>query len=159
MKNRKVHILMLIVVLSGITAFSNAQSIVGSWKKTDEVLTEKNGKTSNTFKMIAKRMPCYANIVYIFSAGGKMDERAKDCAAFLQKEVMVGLKNSRWSMTGNKLIMEMSSTAYPVSRAEYKVEFVGSNKMIWTFDYAQNKEFEKITKAEQMKTTYERSMD
>ena len=142
------------MILSGVAAIANAQSIVGSWKKTDEVLTKENGRTSNSFNMLVKNMPCFANIVYIFSAGGKMDEQAKDCAPFLQKQVASQIKNSRWAMSGKKLIMDVADKSSPVQHAEYEVEFIGQNEMIWTFVYADNPGVPNITKAKQMKTTY-----
>lgn len=150
---------MLTLILSGATVFSSAQSVVGSWKKTGEMLIAGNGKTSDAFKMLVKHMPCYANVVYIFSADGKMDEHAKDCAAYLQKQIANQMKNSRWKMAGDRLIMDVSDKSAPVLHGEYKVEFAGPNKMVWTFDYSENPNVPNIAKVKQMKTTYERTTE
>jgi hypothetical protein len=157
MKNKKTHhILLLALVFVSTVAFANAQGVVGSWKKKDEVLTKENGKTSNTFKMMIKNMPCFANIVYTFSAGGKMSEQAKDCAIPLQKQITGQTEKSRWKMTGDKLIIDVSDATSPVKQAEYQIEFVGKDEMIWTFKYAENPGVPNITKAKQMQTTYVR---
>ncbi len=157
MKNNKTHrIFLLALAFVSIAAFANAQGIVGSWKKKDEVLTKGNGKTSNTFKMMIKNMPCFANIVYTFSAGGKMSEQAKDCAVPLQKQITGQTENSRWKMAGDKLIIDVSDATSPVKHAEYKIEFVGRDEMIWTFNYGENPGVPNFTKAKQMQTTYVR---
>jgi len=157
MKRNTFTRLLLAAALSAFFAASNAQSIVGSWKKTDEILTGANGKTKSTFQTIVKRMPCFADIIYTFSAGGKMAEKAGSCNMVLQKQVDAETKNTHWKMVGNKAILDVSDKTSPVIHAEYIVEFAGPNEMTWTFIYAENPGVPNITKAKQMKTTYKRS--
>jgi hypothetical protein len=158
MKNLKFHISVLTVILSGITLFSHAQGLIGSWKKTDEIVLKKNGKTASTFKMLVKNIPCFADIVYTFSAGGKMSERVKDCE-ILQKRIGSQLENSHWKMTGDKLTIDVFDKTSPVKHAEYQIELVGKDEMIWTFKYSENPGVPNITNAEQMKTTYIRTIE
>jgi len=86
----------------------------------------------------------------------KNDEQAKDCAVALQKQIAAQLRVSRWKMTGNKLIIDVADPTAPAKHAEYQVEFVGSNEMRWTFNYADNPGVPNVTKAKQMQTTYTR---
>jgi len=157
MKRTRFTRLLLIAALLGFSKASNAQSIVGSWKKTDETVTGSNGKTKSTFQMIVKSMPCFADIIYTFSAGGKMNEKAGDCSMVLQNQVDAEAKSTHWKLVGNKVIMDLSDKTSPVIHAEYIVEFAGPNEMTWTFIYAENPGVPNITKAKQMKTTYKRS--
>ncbi|MGZ3750398.1 MAG: hypothetical protein ACXVB0_12795 [Mucilaginibacter sp.] len=155
MKNIKtLRIILLIIVFAAIGRYSNAQDIVGSWKKTDEVLLKANGKTTNTFKMMVKNMPCFASIVYTFSAGGKMTEQAKECSIVLQKQIAGVLPNSRWKISGGKLIIDVSDANSPVKHAMYQIEFVGNSEMVWTFNYSENPTVPNFTKAKQMQTRY-----
>ena len=156
MKNYKIIRIVLLSILFACTAtISSAQSIIGSWKKTDEMLVKENGETKSTYKTMLKNMPCFATIVYSFLAGGKMDETAKDCAAPVQK--LVGdLKNARWKVTGNKLIIDVADKNALVKHAVYQIDFNGHNEMIWTFIYADNPGTPNVTRAKKMQTTYVR---
>jgi len=155
-KINRLYILLLTLAFVSITAFSDAQSVVGSWKKKEDILTKENGKTVSTLKMLVKNMPCFANIIYTFTADGKMSEQAKDCTIALQKQIAGQLKASRWKMAGNKLIIDVADATSPVKHAEYQIEFIGSNEMRWTFNYAENPGVPNITRARQMQTTYTR---
>lgn len=148
--------ILLLLVFSSISALSNGQSIVGSWKKTGERLTKKDGKTTSSFNMIVKAMPCFANIVYTFSAGGKIKEQSADCAPSMMKSIGKELENSNWKLNGDQLTLQAVGAASPVKIAKYKVTFAGSDTMIWTFIYADNPGVPNITKAKQMQTTYKR---
>ena len=106
--------------------------------------------------MLVKSMPCFAGIIYTFSADGKMSEQAKGCSVALQKQITGQLRGARWKMAGNKLIIDATDAASPVKHAEYKVEFIGNNEMKWTFTYAENPGVPNITRAKQMQTTYTR---
>jgi hypothetical protein len=150
------RIILLTVVFVSITAFSNAQSVVGSWKKTNEVMVKENGKTTDAFKLLVKNLPCFASIVYTFSADGKMSEQAKDCSIQLQKQIANQQKNVRWKMKGDRLVLDVSDASSPVKHGEYQIEFVGNNEMIWTFKYSENPGVPNFTKAKQMQTTYVR---
>jgi len=156
MKRTALICVFLITALLGSFEIAKAQSIVGSWKKTDEILTGANGKAKSMFQMIVKRMPCFADIVYTFLANGKMDEKTSGCSPVLQKQVDAEVKNTHWKMAGDKVIMDVSDKASPVINAEYRVEFFGPNEMTWTLIYAENPGVPNITKARQMKTTYKR---
>jgi len=101
--------ILLLLVFSGISALSNAQSVIGSWKKTGETLTKKDGRTVSSFSMIVKEMPCFANIIYTFSANGKINEQSADCAASLMKSVGRGLENSNWKVNGDQLTLQASA--------------------------------------------------
>lgn len=148
--------LALTFLFTAITLFSNAQGIIGSWKKKDEVLTKENGKTKSTFEMLVKNMPCFANIVYTFYSGGKMDEQANGCAVPLQAQIKGTLKNSHWKVAGGKLTIDVADKGALAKHAEYQIEFVGADKMVWTFNYAENPGVPNFTKAKQMRTTYAR---
>ncbi len=156
-KNKSLRILLLTLVFASIAAFVNAQGVVGSWKKKDEMLTKANGKTTNTYNMMIKSMPCFANIIYTFSADGKMDEQATGCAVPLQKQIATSLKNARWKTTGGQLIVDVSDANALVKHAVYRIQFIGKDEMIWTFIYSENPGVSNITKAKQMQTTYVRS--
>ncbi|MGZ3749798.1 MAG: hypothetical protein ACXVJD_01365 [Mucilaginibacter sp.] len=156
-KTKSLRILLITLVFAGIAAFASAQDVVGSWKKKDEVLTKGNGKTTNTFSMMIKSMPCFANIIYTFSADGKMGEQAPGCAVPLQKQIATTLKNAHWKTTGDKLIVDVSEANALVKHAVYRIQFVGKDEMIWTFIYSENPGVSNISKAKQMQTTYVRS--
>jgi hypothetical protein len=157
MKNIKtLRTILLTLVFVSIAAFSNAQSVVGSWKKTNEVMLKENGKTTDGFKLLVKNLPCFANIVYTFSADGKMSEQAKDCTIQLQKQIANQQKSVRWKMKGDKLVLDVSDASSPVKHGEYQIEFVGQDEMIWTFKYSENPGVPNIGKLRQMQTTYVR---
>jgi len=157
MKNHNTFcVLLLTLVLASTATILNAQSILGSWKKTDEVLIKEDGIKKSTYKMMLKNMPCFQTIVYSFLAGGKMDETAKDCAAPVQKLVAGDLTNARWKITGNKLIIDVAGKNALVKHAVYQIDFNSNNEMIWTFIYADNPGVPNATRAKQMQTTYVR---
>jgi hypothetical protein len=143
-------------LLCALAGLSNAQTVAGSWKKTDEVLMKANGKASSTFKMMLRNMPCFGNIVYIFSNDGKMDEQAKGCSVELQKQIAGQLQSASWKMNGGKLLIDVADKAALAKHAEYQVEFIGKDKMIWTFNYADNPGVPNVTRAKQIQTTYVR---
>ena len=155
-KFKSLRILFLTMAFVSIAAFANAQTVVGSWKKKSEVMLKENGKTTDAFKLLVKNLPCFASIVYTFSADGKMSEQAKDCTVQLQKQVADGLKSARWKMKGSKLIIDVSDPNSPVKHGEYQIEFVGKDEMIWTFKYSENPGVPNIGKVRQMQTTYVR---
>src|SRR5258707_14047163 len=115
---------MLLAAVFLVTAtISNAQSVTGSWIKTNEVLVRQGGKTVSTLQMLVKNMPCFADIIYSFAADGKMSENAKNCSPLLQKQIAGSLENARWKFTGNKLFIDSPGGASPVKHAEYRVQF------------------------------------
>lgn len=61
----------LLIIFFFFTFSANAQSIVGSWKRTSAILEYKNSKTFDSQKNMLSALPCSADIQYIFEKSGK----------------------------------------------------------------------------------------
>jgi|GEM_PF-1651186 len=151
-KNLFFSILLLSVLLAGARPAS-AQSVTGSWVKTSEILTHADGKTTNGFEKIIKAMPCIANTVYTFYAGGQLKEDASTCPSPVQKAAAF---RATWKQAGEKITLNIDGCCAPMRHSLFHIRFEGDNEMVWTFVYAENPETPNPTKAREMKTTYHR---
>jgi len=133
-----------------------AQSIAGSWIKTDEVVIHLDGQTVQTFSKMTKLAPCLKTVVYTFSKDGKLTEDASHCKPEFQKIATTSLRGAGWSMNGDKVTLTVADKASPFSRMIFHVRKDGGDKMVWTFIYAENPGIPSLTKAKEMITTYER---
>ncbi|MBN8851562.1 MAG: hypothetical protein BGO55_04605 [Sphingobacteriales bacterium 50-39] len=133
-----------------------AQTITGSWIKTEEVVIHQDGTTAQTFIKMTKLAPCLKTVVYTFSSDGKINEDASHCKPEFQKIASTSLRGAGWSMTGDKVTLTVADKTSPFSRMIFHVKKDGSDKMVWTFVYAENPGIPSLTKAKEMITTYER---
>ena len=139
------RIALALTISMAANAVAHAQPITGSWIKTDEQVTHKNGKIASTFKMLVKSMPCFAEIIYRFSSGGKMSEQS--------------LNGSHWKISGNQLTIDAADDGSPVKHAKYQITFVGDDEMIWVFHYSENPGAPNMTGVTEMRSTYKRRGD
>ena len=147
----------IIAVLLACSAIPcTAQTIAGSWIKTEEALTRQDGTTVQTFQKMTKVTPCLKTVVYTFSSDGKMSEDASHCKPEYQKIATTSLRGAGWSMAGDKVTLTIADKASLFSKMIFHVRKDGGNKMIWTFVYAENPGIPNMTKAKEMMTTYER---
>ena len=109
--------------------------ITGSWKKTSQSIITVDGKKTDSYKQLIKMQPCYANMVFTFSPGGKMSQTADGCSEAIKKMVSSGAAKGRWKVTGNKLTITVTDNSVPP--AVYEISFSG-NTMTWVFNYADN---------------------
>lgn len=143
-------------LLIGTTITCTAQSIAGSWIKTDEVLIHVDGQTVQAFSKLTKLAPCLKTVVYTFSKDGKLTEDASHCKPEFQKIATTSLRGAGWSMSGDKVTLTVADKTLPYSRMIFHVRKDGSDKMVWTFVYAENPGIPGLNKAKEMITTYER---
>jgi len=133
-----------------------AQSIAGSWLKTNEVLLHQDGQTFQAFSKLTKVAPCLKTVVYTFSKDGKLTEDASHCKPEYQKIATSSLLGAGWSMSGDKVILTIADKTLPYSRMIFHVRRDGNDKMVWTFIYAENPGIPAVNKAKEIITTYER---
>ena len=99
-------------------------------------------------------MPCFAGIVYTFSAGGKIKEDASGCPVMIQKTTASTDQQTTWKQTGDKMTMDYGNA--PAMHRLFHIRFIGNNEMVWTFIYAENPGTPNPSKAKEMTTTYHR---
>lgn len=143
-------------LLISTTITCAAQSIAGSWLKTDEVVIHPDGKTVRVFDKLTKIAPCLKTVVYSFSKDGKLTEDASHCKPEYQKIATSSLLGAGWSMSGDKVTLTVADKTLPYSHMIFHVRKDGSDKMVWTFVYAENPDIPSLNKAKEMITTYER---
>jgi len=153
MKKLKIYVLSAVFLLVTIqTTFS--QGITGKWKKSGQTTVYVNGKKTDSWTSLVKLQPCYANIVYSFIAGGKMDENAAGCSETVKKMLTSAVPKSNWKLSGNQLTITASDGSIPP--AVYEISFSG-NSMTWYFNYAANPAIPNIkARAQSMTIVYER---
>ncbi|MBS1597030.1 MAG: hypothetical protein JST75_02310 [Bacteroidetes bacterium] len=112
-----------------------AQTMVGNWKKTAQVLVLANGQKTDSYKMLCKSQPCYANIVYSFMSDGNMREDASGCSDEIKKIVATTVPKGSWKMRNNIVTITTSDNSIPP--AKYQIDFSGDT-MTWNFNYDDN---------------------
>ena len=111
---------------------SFAQTPVGNWKRISMIEENAQSKKSDVHKLMIQQMPCTENIIYIFSANGKMIHKAKDCAAAIKKSIETAAQKSTWVMKGNT--MYTSYEGDKTLNTKCTVTYSG-NKMIMKYNY------------------------
>ena len=150
------RIYLVVALLAAGATHCSAQTIKGSWIKTDEAIVHQDGKTVQTFLKMTKAVPCLKTVVYTFSSDGKLSEDASHCKPEFQKIAQTTLRGAGWTMNGDKVILTVADKTSPYSRMIFRVRTTGNDKMVWTFVYAENPDIPNLTNAKEMITTYER---
>src|SRR5947209_6974522 len=101
MKICSIYFIAALLVSSTIPC--TAQTIAGSWIKTDEVLIHQDGQTVRTFLKMTKLAPCLKTVVYTFSSDGKISEDASHCKPEFQKIASTSLRGAGWTKNGDKV--------------------------------------------------------
>lgn len=115
------------IILLTISFSSNAQSIVGAWKRTTSILEYTNGKTDDMQKNLLLGMPCIADIKYVFENTGKHTLiLPKGCEG-------IPSTDATWKMTGNTLFIAQKFGNDVISTT-YDLSFSG-NEMTMTHNY------------------------
>jgi len=94
-----------IIGLFLIIASVNAQSPVGKWKLVDGKIETITGKRIEFLKEDYEKEPCLANVVYTFSADGKIITKADNCADSTRKSLEASNLAIKWESSGNKKII------------------------------------------------------
>lgn len=144
--------LWLLLALMATTV--KGQSIVGVWKRTSVMVTDKDGKNSEVQTMLEKNMPCMAGIRYEFTAAGMQktivpEECKKSLSAMA---AMFG--DAPYSVSGNKIFIK-SPNKKMAPDATYVYQIKG-NLMTWSFSYTDNPETPNPTKAKSMTIQYQK---
>jgi Lipocalin-like domain len=97
----------------------NAQSVVGSWKRTSSILEYKNGKLDDLQKMMLNVYPCMSNIQYIFDKNGK---HYLVLPAGCEK---IPNEEATWKMVGNEFYISQKVEGKDES-TQYNLSFEGN---------------------------------
>lgn len=93
----------LIGILLIITTV-NAQSPVGKWKLIIGVTETVAGKSTDLLKNSYEKEPCLKNVIYIFSADGKIITDADKCPDSTRKNLEASNLAIKWEISGNNKI-------------------------------------------------------
>jgi hypothetical protein len=154
MSFRKNVTMTLWLLLALMATTVKGQSIVGVWKRTSVMVTDKDGKNSEVQTMLEKNMPCMAGIRYEFTAAGMQktivpEECKKSLSAMA---AMFG--DAPYSVSGNKIFIK-SPNKKMAPDATYVYQIKG-NLMTWSFSYTDNPETPNPTKAKSMTIQYQK---
>lgn len=130
------------------------QSIVGLWKRTSVLVTNKDGKNSEIQAMLEKSMPCMAGIRYEFTAGGVQKTIVpEECKKSLSTmAAMFG--DAPYSVSGSKIFIK-SPNKELAPDATYVYQIKGK-VMTWSFSYADNPQTPNPTQAKSMTIQYQK---
>jgi hypothetical protein len=110
----------LIISLFYLVTYTNAQSIVGSWKCLSNVLVNADGSKQDLWKNITEAFACAADMQYVFDANGTHYIKAdKKCA------VIAKMGNATWSQSG-KIITLTSTADKKATATTYTPAFTGN---------------------------------
>jgi hypothetical protein len=139
----------LIISLLFLAAFTNAQSIVGSWKCLSNVIVNTDGSRQDVWKNIAEAFSCAADMQYVFEANGKHYIKAdKKC------EIIAKMGAATWSQTG-KIITLISTADKQATSTAYVSEFAG-NTLTLTHTYTAGEKRKSGSNAQKIVITYQK---
>ncbi len=138
----------ILFVLMFVCAFAlDAQSIVGTWKRTGNVLEKADGTKKDMLIFYTKAKPCMLEIKYVFQADGKqLTQWPAGC------ELIKFTEQTTWKMEGDKIIMK--TNAYPFETT-YTLAFKG-NTVNFTHTYTAPEKEKLHTQYNKIVITYQR---
>ncbi len=124
-----------LIFLTGMLLFFisvHAQSPAGKWKRIAGINETVSGKRTDLLKDFHKSKPCMAEVIYIFSADGKITENADSCPELMRSSSGESGIGKRWDVAGNNITIRRGDNE--TSPTIYTVEFNGM-LMTWTLIY------------------------
>ena len=138
-----------LLLLSSFAAFS--QTIVGTWKRTGNLLVMDDGSKKDMQKTLLKAMPCQANIQYIFTAAGEnYTVSPKGCGAGDE------MSRAKYHLSGNTLTLTPEKDLGMPFNSIYTVEFSG-DRMTLSHVYSESEKTTIHTKAKKIIITYQKA--
>lgn len=132
-----------------VSAQLSAQSIIGTWKRTGNLMEDIGGKKTDLQKIMLQSSPCIATIKYMFDANGKHTVKAPaNCMEGIEE-----MSKANWKMQGKKLII--TTIANPITVTDYTLAFTG-NTMIMTHLYSEAERKQYSIKTNKIIITYQR---
>lgn len=128
-----------------------SQSILGTWKRTANILEYDNGNKEDLQKSMEENMPCMATLKYIFDKGGKHYLKGEPtCQAAIQ------IGSAQWKMTGNTLVITATAknSSLP-TQAIYTLTFRG-NSVVFDHTYSAAEKARLGVKVKKISITYQR---
>lgn len=123
-----------ILVLIIVTAFTQAQSIVGKWRTVSNITENDNGKTKDLLALQLKISPCLKDLQTIFEAGGKQITKSPGKCGMIDYNAIPA---SSWKMEGSTIIVTNNSIPNPLGNSSsYTITFKG-NQAVFTHTYTE----------------------
>jgi hypothetical protein len=154
MSFRKNVTMALWLLLALMATTVEGQSIVGVWKRTSVLVTDKDGKNSEVQTMLEKSMPCMAGIRYEFTTAGMQKTIVPEACKKSLSAMAAMFGDVPYSLSGNKVFIK-SPNKKMAPDATYVYQIKGS-VMTWSFSYLDNPETPNPTKAKSMTIQYQK---
>ena len=131
---------------------ARSQSIVGSWKRTANILEKSDGSTTDMQKMLTKGRPCMADILYVFEADGRQLTRLpKGCELPGMDDI------ADYTISGATITLTSRGNKGPLGAiAAYTLAFKG-NTVTLTHVYTANEKATLHSKVAKLIMTYTRA--
>jgi hypothetical protein len=130
---------------------ASAQTVVGTWKRTGNMLIMDDGSKKDMQKMLLKAMPCQAGIQYIFTATGKnYTESPKGCGAGDE------MSRATYHLSGNILTLTPEKDMGMPFTSDYTITFSGDN-MTLSHVYTESEKSALHSKAKKIIITYQKA--
>ena len=112
------------IMALGFFLTSSAQTPIGKWKLTGNLLEKEKGTKVDLYKMLIKQKPCYSEVVYEYKDNGNLETHVpKGCMVYKP------LNPDHWVLKKNRLIVN-SGNKGPIDRAEYEISFQGRTMIL-----------------------------
>jgi hypothetical protein len=140
----------LLLLLSVCSLTTGAQNIVGTWKRTANIIENADGTRKDMQPLFLKSKPCMADIKYIFEAGGKH---------YMQSPKGCGINSDAdrfsWKMNGNTITVTSNGGKPGPVTATYTLVFTG-NAVTFTHVYNDAEKSSYHITAKKIIITYQR---
>ena len=144
------YFLLLFCLLLFSSLVASSQTIVGTWKRTGNILIMDDGSKKDMQKTLLKAMPCQAGIKYFFTAAGKnYTESPKGCGAGDE------MSRATYKLSGSNLTLTPEKDMGMPFNSIYTIEFTG-DLMTLSHIYTESEKSTLHTKAKKIIITYQK---
>lgn len=143
------YVSVLLLLFTVVTI--QAQSIVGTWKRTANVLEYDNGTKQDLQKPMEESMPCVTTLRYVFEAGGKHYLKGEPAC---QEAIRMG--SAQWKMSGRTLVVKTTAKNSSLTdETTYTLTFRG-NSVVFEHVYTAAEKAKLGVNVKKISLTYQR---